>query len=99
MTTLDAANDKKYIIDVTTMTIFCAASDENAVTVAKWRHITTSIWLNNGLGNGVLPDGTKPLYEPVLNQEYFHPSQCNFTVKQQLSFWNIFMQLSGNSGL
>ena len=28
--------------------------------------VVTSIWVNIGSGNGLLPDGTKPLPEPVL---------------------------------
>ena len=28
--------------------------------------MATEIWVNIGLGNGLLPDGTKPLPEPML---------------------------------
>ena len=31
---------------------------------AKWRE---QIWVNIGSGNGLLPDGTKPLPEPMLS--------------------------------
>ena len=34
--------------------------------VAKWCHMVTLIWVNIGSGNGLLPDGTKPLPEPML---------------------------------
>ena len=34
--------------------------------VAQWCHMVTEIWVNIGSGNGLLPDGTKPLLEPVL---------------------------------
>ena len=34
--------------------------------MAEWRHMTTEIWVNIGSGNGLLPDGTKPLTEPML---------------------------------
>ena len=35
------------------------------LTWAYWRHMVTQIWLNFGSGNGLLPDGVKPIY---LNQ-------------------------------
>ena len=35
--------------------------------VASWRHMMTEIWVNIGLGNGLLPDDTKPLAEAMLN--------------------------------
>ena len=31
-----------------------------------WRHMATEVWVNIGSGNGLLPDGTKPLPEPML---------------------------------
>ena len=31
------------------------------------RHRATEIWLNTGLGNGLLPDSIKPLPEPMLS--------------------------------
>ena len=34
-----------------------------ALTVALWRHMATEIWVHIGSGNGLLPDGTKPLPE------------------------------------
>ena len=33
--------------------------------MAQWRHMATEIWVNMGSGNGLLPDGTKPLPEPM----------------------------------
>ena len=39
-------------------------SPENIV--VQWHHRVTYIWVNIGSGNGVLPDGTKPLPEPFL---------------------------------
>ena len=33
---------------------------------ANWGHVMTFIWVNSGSGNGLLPDGTKPLPEPML---------------------------------
>ena len=35
------------------------------LTWAYWRHMATHIWVNFGSGNGLLPDGVKPIY---LNQ-------------------------------
>ena len=34
--------------------------------MAKWRHVTTEIWVIIGSGNGLLPDGTKWISEPML---------------------------------
>ena len=33
---------------------------------AQWRHMAAENWVNIGSGNGLLPDGTKPLPEPML---------------------------------
>ena len=30
--------------------------------------MATEIWVNIGSGNGLLPDGTKPLPEPILTE-------------------------------
>ena len=38
----------------------------NWLIVSQWRHMATKIWVNTGSGNGLLPDGTKPLPEPML---------------------------------
>ena len=32
----------------------------------KWGHMATEIWVNIGSGNGLLPDGTEPLPDPML---------------------------------
>ena len=32
----------------------------------KWRHMATQIWVNIGSGNGLMPDGTKPLPKLML---------------------------------
>ena len=31
-----------------------------------WQHMATENWVNIGSGNGLLPDGTKPLPQPML---------------------------------
>ena len=42
--------------------------------------MATEIWVNIGSGNGLLPDGTKPLPEPMLT--YHHWSLVAFTWEQ-----------------
>ena len=39
----------------------------------KWRHMATWNWVNIGWGNGLLPDGTKPLPEPMLTHNQWDP--------------------------
>ena len=39
---------------------------------AIWRH-RTKIWVDIGSGNGLLPDGTKPLPEPMLTYHMYGP--------------------------
>ena len=36
-------------------------------------HMATEIWVNIGSGNGLLPDGTKPLPEPMLTDHQWSP--------------------------
>ena len=36
-------------------------------------HMATEIWVNIGSGNGLLPDGTKPLPEPMLTNHQWSP--------------------------
>ena len=35
--------------------------------------MATEIWVNIGSGNGLLPDGTKPLPEPMLTDRQWSP--------------------------
>ena len=35
-------------------------------------------WVNISSVNDLVPDGTKPLPEPMLIKDYWHPSQCDF---------------------
>ena len=37
--------------------------------MAYWWQMATEIWVNIGSGNGLLPDGTKPLPEPMLTYQ------------------------------
>ena len=39
--------------------------DDYRYSVAWWCHRETSIWINIGSGNGLLPDSTKPLVKPM----------------------------------
>ena len=41
--------------------------------VTWWCHMATKIWINIGSGNGLLPDGTKPLPEPMLTDHQWSP--------------------------
>ena len=41
--------------------------------VAYWRHMATEIWVNIGSSNGLLPDGTNPLPEPMLTDHQWSP--------------------------
>ena len=38
-----------------------------------WRHMVTEIWVNIGQGNGLLPDDTKLLPEPLLTDHQWSP--------------------------
>ena len=39
---------------------------DNTLGLYIYSHMATEIWVNIGSGNGLLPDGTKPLSEPML---------------------------------
>ena len=41
--------------------------------VDKWQHKVTKIWVNIGSGNGLLPDVTEPLPEPMLTYHQWGP--------------------------
>ena len=45
---------------------------------AIWRH---KIWDNIDSGNGLMPDGTKPLPEPKVTKDYLRLFHCNFAEK------------------
>ena len=45
----------------------------NELIVAYWRQMATEIWVNIGSGNSLLPDGTKPLHEPMLTDPQWSP--------------------------
>ena len=65
-------------------------------------------FVNIGSGNGLLPDGTKPLPEPMLTRDCWYPSQCNVKIcskyagknfHSKLSFLKIFMHMPGANEL
>ena len=41
--------------------------------MAYWQQMTSKIWINVGSGNGLLPDDTKPLPEPMLTYHQLGP--------------------------
>ena len=48
--------------------------------------MVTEIWVNIGLGNGLLPYGTKPLPEPMLTDHQWSPSDIHIrAISQEMS--------------
>ena len=45
--------------------------------------MATEIWVNIGSGNGLLPDGTKPLPEPLLNDHQWSPVKIYIRASSQ----------------
>ena len=45
----------------------CPEGYELKLIVARWGHMALDILVNTGSGKGLLPDGTKPLPEPMLS--------------------------------
>ena len=66
--------------------------------MAWWCHVASYIWINIGTGNGLLPDGIKPLPETLLT--YFQLDQQEQTAvrhentTQDFSFQRMHMKLS-----
>ena len=44
-------------------------------------YMVTKMWANIGSGNGLLPDSTKPLHEPVFNKSSVKPFYIWLTLK------------------
>ena len=63
--------------------------------VAEWHHVVSNSFVDIGTGNGLLPDGNKPLPEAMLTNHpwYFVASfEGNFTRnKQDISPWYVFI--------
>ena len=47
--------------------------------------MATEIWVNSGSGNGLLPDGTKPLPEPMLTDNQWRPMTFIRAISQEMS--------------
>ena len=68
-------------------------------------HMATEIWVNIVSGNGLLPDGTKPLPEPMLT--FYHLSPVTFILGQFYkrclnhqslkSVWKLYLKFYWNS--
>ena len=63
--------------------------------------MATEIWVNIGSGNGLLPDGTKPLPEPMLTDHQWSPSDIHIrAILQEMpqrhqslnSIWKLYIQ-------
>ena len=55
-----------------------------SITKGQWCHMVTKILVSNhGSDNGFLSDSNKLISEPLLNQDYWHPSQYNSTENTQ----------------
>ena len=54
-----------------------------------FHHIVTKVLANNGSENGLWPDSTMPLPEPLLTEDCWHPSQRNFTE----NIWGILAKI------
>ena len=55
--------------------------------------MATEIWVNIGSGNGLLPDGTKPLPEPMLTDHQLGPVRF---ILGQFHKWCLNQQLGAN---
>ena len=55
--------------------------------MAWWSHMTPWIWANIGSGYGLLPDGNKPLPEPMLTQRLLPSIPVQFHSKMHKIYW------------
>ena len=46
--------------------------------------MATGIWVNIGSGNGLWPDGTKPLPEPMLTDQSVKASDIHIIISQEM---------------
>ena len=64
------STEKSRRYDVTLCKNFVTVVPQSKISrkliVPWWRHMETQIWVNISPGNGLLPDDTKPLPEPML---------------------------------
>ena len=54
----------------------------------------TEIWVNIGSGNGLLPDGTKPLPEPMLTYRLVSNIRCTSNIRRTLTLGNSHLEFS-----
>ena len=79
--------------------LFCLGLNVlNEHIVAQWHHKVTWIWVNIDSGNGLLPDNTKPLPEPLLIEIVAIILQkmckiCHHKSLFQIKFSKMFMHL------
>ena len=76
--------------------------------VAKWRHMVVVIWINIGSDNGLLPEGTKPLFLTNVHSNIIgiYPSAISqklhkiyWKLSLKIMLWQIFMHLPGDNEL
>ena len=53
-------------IDYMDLNVCCQRKAINSLGPSDAIYMVTKIWVNIGSGNGLVPDGTKPLPEPML---------------------------------
>ena len=56
--------------------------------------MASAILVNTGSGNGLLPDGIKPIPEPMMTPDYWHQSQYNFPVNAGDTLVKITIEIS-----
>ena len=61
------------------------STNEDKLIVAWRHHMATEMWVNIGSGNGLLPEGNKPLPEPMLTDHQWSP--VTFISGQFHNFW------------
>ena len=65
------------------LTLALLNPDPSRSTLTHWGLVSTKIWVNFGSGNGLLPDGTKPLPEPMLTYHQVRFSDVYLTAVSQ----------------
>ena len=56
--------------------------------------MASEILVNTGSGNGLLPDGTKPLPEPILTYYQWHSPEGNFMGNSQGFFFDMCLKIN-----
>ena len=55
--------------------------------------MATEIWVNFGSGNGLLPDGTKPLPDPMLTDHQWSPSDFHISLITLTSWIIVYIRV------